>query len=242
MIMKKSLLQLFLCMATMLVVNVAQSQDYLYLINSDTIKSKVLEVNENDVKYKDFENPDGPVYTINKSRIDKIIYQNGKVDYFNSVASDNNQNSNQNLPKLLTFDQLMAFTDAEKEAYLSTIGIQSIYEKFKKGQSFTEKGGKLRGAGLFITIGGGVLYGTSLVIIKDRLEEGAILYIAGSIALTAGQLLIIASIPFSAVGGGLKKSAESQYRDFTLGKSYTSIQPVLNFGLTQNGVGFSLKF
>lgn len=56
--MKKSLLQLFLCMATMLVVNVAQSQDYLYLINSDTIKSKVLEVNENDVKYRDFENPD----------------------------------------------------------------------------------------------------------------------------------------------------------------------------------------
>ena len=102
MIMKKSLLPLFLCMATMLVVNVAQSQDYLYLINSDTIKSKVLEVNENDVKYRDFENPDGPVYTINKSRIDKIIYQNGKVDYFNSVATDNNQNSNQNLPKLLS--------------------------------------------------------------------------------------------------------------------------------------------
>ena len=249
--MKKSLLQLFLCMATMLVVNVAQSQDYLYLINSDTIKSKVLEVNENDVKYKDFENPDGPVYTINKSRIDKIIYQNGKVDYFNSVATDNNQNSiqnlpesnnNQSLPKLLSFDQLMAFTDAEKEAYLSTIGIQSIYEKFKKGQSFTEKGKRLRGTGVFITIGGCVLYGTSLVIIEDRFEEGAILYVAGSVALTAGQLLIIASIPFSAVGGGLKKYAESQYQDFTLGKSYTSIQPVLNFWLTQNGVGLSLKF
>lgn len=240
--MKKSLLQLFLCMATMLVVNVAQSQDYLYLINSDTIKSKVLEVNENDVKYRDFENPDGPIYTINKSRIDKIIYQNGKVDYFNSVATDNNQNSNQNLPKLLTFDQLMAFTDAEKEAYLSTIGIQSIYEKFKKGQSFTEKGKRLRGTGVFITIGGCVLYGTSLVIIEDRFEEGAILYVAGSVALTAGQLLIIASIPFSAVGGGLKKSAESQYQDFSLGKSYTSIKPVLNFGLTQNGIGLSLKF
>ena len=240
--MKKSFLQLFLCMATMLVVNVAQSQDYLYLLNSDTIKSKVLEVNENDVKYKDFENPDGPVYTINKSRIDKIIYQNGKVDYFNSVATDNNQNSNQNLPKLLTFDQLMAFTDAEKEAYLSTIGIQSIYEKFKKGQSFTEKGKRLRGTGVFITIGGCVLYGTSLVIIEDRFEEGAILYVAGSVALTAGQLLIIASIPFSAVGGGLKKSAESQYQDFSLGKSYTSIKPVLNFGLTQNGIGLSLKF
>lgn len=240
--MKKSLLQLFLCMATMLVVNVAQSQDYLYLLNSDTIKSKVLEVNENDVKYKDFEYPDGPVYTINKSRIDKIIYQNGKVDYFKSEATDNNQNSNQNLPKLLSFDELMAFTDAEKEAYLSTIGIQSIYEKFKKGQSFTEKGKRLRGTGVFITIGGCVLYGTSLVIIEDRIEEGAILYVAGSVALTAGQLLIIASIPFSAVGGGLKKSAESQYQDFTLGKSYTSIQPVLNFGLTQNGVGLSLKF
>ena len=240
--MKKSLLQFFLCMAILLVVNVAQSQDYVYLINSDTIKSKVLEVNEDNVKYKDFENLDGPIYTINKSRIDKIIYQNGKVDYFNSVASDNNQNSNQNLPKLLTFDQLMAFTDAEKEAYLSTIGIQSIYEKFKKGQSFTEKGKRLRGTGVFITIGGCVLYGTSLVIIEDRKEEGAILYVAGSVALTAGQLLIIASIPFSAVGGGLKKSAESQYQDFTLGKSYTSIQPVLNFGLTQNGVGLSLKF
>lgn len=237
--MKKSFLQLFLCMATMLVVNVAQSQDYLYLINSDTIKSKVLEVNENDVKYKDFENPDGPIYTINKSRIDKIIYQNGKVDYFNSVATDNNQNSNQNLPKLLSFDELMNLNDNEKEAYLSTINVYSIYEKFLKGNEMTKNGKKLRNSGWFFTIGGALFIAVSGFGSSSGNE---ILFGLGSAALTAGQIFFIVSIPVGATGGALKKSAEIQYREFSLGKSYTSIQPVLNFGLTQNGVGLSLKF
>lgn len=230
---------MFLCMATMLVVNVAQSQDYLYLINSDTIKSKVLEVNENDVKYKDFENPDGPVYTINKSRIDKIIYQNGKVDYFNSVATDNNQNSNQNLPKLLSFDELMNLNDNDKEAYLSTINVYSIYEKFLRGNEMTKHGIKLRNSGWFFTLSGALF--VTLSGLGSNSDNG-LLFVLGSAALTAGQIFFIVSIPVGATGGALKKSAEIQYREFSLGKSYTSIQPVLNFGLTQNGVGLSLKF
>lgn len=235
MIMKKSLLQLFLCMAILLVVNVARSQDYVYLIDSDTIKSKVLEVNEDNVKYKDFENLDGPVYTINISRIDKIVYQNGKVDYFQSDYSNYNQNSNVDLPKILTFDELMALKDDEKESYLSTINVYSIYEKFMRGNEMTKRSHKIRNSGWFFTIGG------VLLVTLSGMENDALLGL-GTALLTAGQVFFIVSIPIGATGGGLKQSAEFQYREFSLGKNYTTIQPVLNFGLTQNGVGLTLKF
>lgn len=239
--MKQSLLKMFLCVAMLLVVLVAQSQDYLFMINSDTLKTKILEVNENDVRYKDFDNLDGPIYTINKSRIDKIIYQNGKVEFFRTGESNdnNNTNTNVNLPKILTFDELMALKDDEKETYLSTINVYSIYEKFMRGNEMTKKGKKLQSSGFFFTVGGAVFVAVSGFAFSNG---NTFLLSIGAAALTAGQIFFIVSIPVGASGGFLKKSAEFQYREFSLGKSYTTIQPTLNFGLTQNGVGLSLKF
>ena len=253
MIMKKSLLPLFLCMAILLVVNVARSQDYVYLIDSDTIKSKVLEVNEDNVKYKDFENLDGPIYTINITRVDKIVYQNGKVDTFVFTNTDHysNENYNQNsnngivnpdLPKVISYDELMIMNDNEKEVYLSTLGVSSIYERFLSGNMMANKGRNLRFTGIGLSIGGLVLYTSGAVISGDMEEEGILLAVLGSTVLTVGQVITIVSIPISIVGGVKKASAENMYREFYLGKPFSYIQPKLNFGLTQNGVGLTLKF
>lgn len=64
----------------------------------------------------------------------------------------------------------------------------------------------------------------------------------GSTAIFVGQGLILASIPFSAIGGGTKKSAENMYRDYYFGKDFSSYQPKLDLGFTNHGFGLSLKF
>jgi hypothetical protein len=58
------------------------AQDNIILKNGDEIKAKVLEVTITDVKYKKYENQEGPIYTISKSDILMIKYENGQKDVF----------------------------------------------------------------------------------------------------------------------------------------------------------------
>jgi hypothetical protein len=55
-------------------------QDTIVQKNGVRIISKVLEIDKIDVKYKKFENLDGPSYVISKSDVNFIIYKNGSVD------------------------------------------------------------------------------------------------------------------------------------------------------------------
>ena len=73
-------------MSFMSLVNI-QAQDVIVKKDGSTILSKVLEVNTADIKYKKFSNLNGPTYTIDKSDILAINYENGEKDDFNTVQS-----------------------------------------------------------------------------------------------------------------------------------------------------------
>jgi len=64
------------------------SQDKIYLKNGENINVKILEVNLDDLKYKKFSNQEGPLYTIIKSDIHMVIYENGETDIFKSTNSN----------------------------------------------------------------------------------------------------------------------------------------------------------
>lgn len=63
------------------------AQDYITLTNGDEIKSKVLEVNPDVIKYKNWANLDGPTYSITKSDVFMIKYINGTKDVFKTMSS-----------------------------------------------------------------------------------------------------------------------------------------------------------
>lgn len=65
------------------------AQDIITLKNGDDLNAKVLEVLDGEIRYKRSDNPDGPVFTMRKSEILMITYQNGTRDVMNSVPSDN---------------------------------------------------------------------------------------------------------------------------------------------------------
>lgn len=63
------------------------SQDILVMKSGDEIKVKVVEVFPDLVKYKKWDNQDGPSYSEYKSKIFMIKYQNGTKEVFNDQSS-----------------------------------------------------------------------------------------------------------------------------------------------------------
>src|SRR5437899_2306357 len=59
------------------------SQDIIILKNGNEVKAKVLEVAPSEIKYKKFDNQDGPTYTDFKSNVFMIRYESGAKDLFN---------------------------------------------------------------------------------------------------------------------------------------------------------------
>jgi C-terminal processing protease CtpA/Prc len=63
------------------------AQDVITLKSGDEIKAKVLEISPGEVKYKKHESPDGPTYTLTKSEVFMIKYENGEKEVFNSTTT-----------------------------------------------------------------------------------------------------------------------------------------------------------
>ncbi|GAB4131113.1 MAG: hypothetical protein Fur0041_01100 [Bacteroidia bacterium] len=64
----------------------AFAQDKIQLKNGNQVTAVVLEVSPDYVKYKRYENQSGPTYSIPKSEVIRITYQNGQTDEMNPVS------------------------------------------------------------------------------------------------------------------------------------------------------------
>ena len=65
----------------------AVAQDVILKKDNTTVLSKVIEVTSTEIKYKKWSNQDGPTYSIDRSEVTSINYQNGDVDKFNDNAA-----------------------------------------------------------------------------------------------------------------------------------------------------------
>ncbi|MEO8149021.1 MAG: hypothetical protein ABI723_15350 [Bacteroidia bacterium] len=71
---------IFICYAS-------YSQDIIYKRNGEKIKSKVIEVTPREIKYKEFNFEQGPVFSIAKSEVTQVIYESGLKEIFESPGS-----------------------------------------------------------------------------------------------------------------------------------------------------------
>ena len=55
----------------------AFAQDVIHTLDGRSIEAIVLEINDNDIIYKTFDNPEGPDYRLSVSRVTRIVFQNG---------------------------------------------------------------------------------------------------------------------------------------------------------------------
>jgi hypothetical protein len=66
------------------------SQDKIFLKSEENIETKILEINVDEVKYKKYSNQEGPTFTILKSDIHMIVYENGETEIFKEEVMTNN--------------------------------------------------------------------------------------------------------------------------------------------------------
>ena len=67
--------------------NLVCAQDIIVKQNGDEIKSKIVEITSDNIKYKDFEFQDGPLRNIRVSEVFMIIYENGIRETFSPNAN-----------------------------------------------------------------------------------------------------------------------------------------------------------
>lgn len=66
----------------------ARSQDKIYKKGGEIIEAKVTEVGTDEIKYRVFSDQSGPMYSLDKDRIIKVVYQNGRVETYQSNLKD----------------------------------------------------------------------------------------------------------------------------------------------------------
>ena len=86
--MKNIFVFIFILFQTVLAI----SQDKIILNSGEEINGKVLEVLMKEIKYKRFDNPNGPVFSLLKSDIIIITYENGQKETFTNDDSKQDLN------------------------------------------------------------------------------------------------------------------------------------------------------
>ena len=92
------------------------SQDLILTKSKKEIKSKVIEIGLNEVKYKDYDNLDGPIIVILKSEIIVIKYANGKQSVVNDPKEPQAnieppiENNKERVPNLITVGSMLSLS------------------------------------------------------------------------------------------------------------------------------------
>ncbi len=84
--MKKSLKILSLVSFLFLNSFFTQAQDTIFLKTNEKVVAIVSEINNLEIRYKDFSNPAGPDYVINKNTVNKIVFKNGDIKIISGVS------------------------------------------------------------------------------------------------------------------------------------------------------------
>ncbi len=118
------------CILFLLISQLIKAQDIIILNNGDLIKSEVLEIDLSKIRYKRFDQKNGPIYSLQKAKVFAIHYADGTKDIYGkseqTVATVNQ-----------TIEEFMQDTASEKEnedtfmknrkVIHASIGIQKVY-------------------------------------------------------------------------------------------------------------------
>ena len=74
----------YLCTASLLLFALSlAAQDIIVTTDAQRIEAKILEVSKSEIKYKEFDNIDGPTFILETAEISSITFSNGKVRLYN---------------------------------------------------------------------------------------------------------------------------------------------------------------
>lgn len=79
----------------LLPISSAYSKDVITKTDGTKIDVKVEEITEGVIKYRNVSNPTGPIYTISRSSVATVLYENGELDEINTNINSPAESTNQ---------------------------------------------------------------------------------------------------------------------------------------------------
>ena len=217
------------------------AQDVIIKHDGTEIKAKVLEIDDYQIKYKAFDYLDGPSRVINIYDVMRISFENGTIEFYNiqtqsQVSADVSHSPLSSDLKSEFFS--IGFDDFEMLEFFRKNNFTLTYNRFasackmgRNGKTTVCIGGGLTAIGVALIIYSYGNYNPNMLALRTGLWFGLI-----------GETLLIVGIPIAAVAGAKKRSIKDEFAKKEFGSGYYSYQSELNFGLTSNGVGFTLNF
>ena len=84
--MKRIIAASIIIAASLITSRASMAQDIIHTYDSAPIKAKVLEIGDDYMYYKTWDNPEGPLYNMSLSRVLKIVFENGTTKTFAPVS------------------------------------------------------------------------------------------------------------------------------------------------------------
>lgn len=88
-----------ICWAALFLSFIAFAQDIIITKDAKKIDAKIVEISKTELKYKDFDNPEGPTFILETTELHSIILENGKVLTYNQPTPKEQNNSVQTIPQ-----------------------------------------------------------------------------------------------------------------------------------------------
>lgn len=118
----------FFILSVVLVISCGvKAQDKIYRKNGKTVEAKIVEVSSDEIKYKEWSKPDGPVYVLETDRISKVVYADGRTERFVLDIKDPEKYVGQ-LSKAIKVDFLGPLIGYSQFSYEQSTGVGKSYE------------------------------------------------------------------------------------------------------------------
>ena len=226
------------------------AQDVVTLKNGEDIEAFVQEIGEVDVKYKKFDNPNGPNYTLKKAEIFMIRYANGSKDVFvDNVApaeptetttakpSTQSQALPQNVQANITQDnKTVEPPTTKKQTPSSRVLIIEDMKTYNPNLYSQYKSGKRKStAGLWLSSGGGALAGVALGSYfgdKEMTDDRIAM-------ITIGAAIAVVGITLGVSGDIKQNRAVKNFKNQFYSQSGS---PYFRFNVHSNKIGFAYVF
>lgn len=245
--------KVFLFLAFIAIAVFTSAQDVIITTDSKKIDAKIVEVSPTEIKYKEIDNLDGPLFVLPVSKINSIIYSNGKVQTFsqNEVApaptpapAPNVVRNPYQIQKGDDGFYYLGDSKMDEAAYLEFIknNCPAAWNSYNKGKKLWVSGWALLGGGIVIEAIGIGIYkaGLSSIYSNPRDNSGVILAYTGIAEMAIGGVMTVGSIPCLIIGGIKKNNSHEVYNEECIRQTAY----VVEFGLqaSHNGLGLAMKF
>lgn len=237
--------RLFCCICTTMMALLTFAQDIIITSDAQKIEAKIMEVSKAEIKYKEWDNLEGPLFVMATSEISSVIYSNGKVVLYNqssvTVKSDTTPVALPVTPMENAKPAPMALRGRIyrdnghylcDETYISSKEVERIlqredsiaYAQWQKGKSLVV------GGSVFVIMGAGLATGGIVAMVTGTPDAG--------VGLACGALVS------AGVGLGMVLCAPAKYNKAIdlYNSRFDKAAVQLRWSIAPNQLGLALAF